>query len=86
MSLMAKEAYERLNSAMGYLRESMAYVPHRFGTIRKRHDELARDMATVATTLSQYHFMFDGEPSRAKKQFQELKKEQRARLKVKSTW
>ncbi len=42
---------EELDSSMRSLREAMRGIPIRRGSFRKTHDNLARDVAKVATML-----------------------------------
>lgn len=86
MSNLAWEAYDRLNASMTYLRDAMTYLPHRFGSLHRRHETMAKDVADMCTNFSQFNHMFDGEPGKAKESLKSIKKTQRARVKVKKIW
>lgn len=86
MSVVSWEAYDRINTAMKSLKEATEYLPHRFGSIHRAHDQAARDIAVVCTNLSQFHEMYDGDPSQVKKLLKEIKRNQRARLTKVRTW
>ncbi|CAM3252405.1 hypothetical protein [Stackebrandtia soli] len=67
VNLTALEACDEMTHALQRIKDAMGYIPHRFGPLRREHEDMVAKLTKITTFVSEFNTLFTGEPAKAKK-------------------